>query len=203
MRFMAIRDGVRFVAVRDGIRYIAIRESNNLYFTITFKDYDGTILSTQQVAYGEVPTAPTTPERTDDYVFTGWDDVVRRATTDKTYTAMYSLLEEQTIDLTSGTYYLEIPAGVKVIKVIATATGYDYGGNTYSASASVSCNGVTWASASATGDKTSKKIVYVGVTGGTTYSLTVKISSQYVATASASITWSSEINKQTPTKTAY
>lgn len=41
-------------------------------YTVTFKDWDGRILKTQQVAYGKAATAPANPTRYG-YTFAGWD----------------------------------------------------------------------------------------------------------------------------------
>lgn len=59
-------------------------------FTIKFVDYNGTVLSTQSVNYGTMPTAPANPSRTG-YDFTGWDSSVVSATADKIYTAQYKI----------------------------------------------------------------------------------------------------------------
>lgn len=58
-------------------------------FTITFMDWNGTILSTQTVEYGKTPTTPNNPTR-DGYSFLGWDSAVTTVTGNKTYTARYA-----------------------------------------------------------------------------------------------------------------
>ena len=71
-------------------------ETNPLTYTITWKNWDGTILETDNnVAYGLVPsfdgTAPTRPD--DDefaYAWSGWNPEVVPVTADQTYTATYS-----------------------------------------------------------------------------------------------------------------
>ena len=64
-------------------------------FTITWKNYDGTTLKTEQVnngqtpAYtGATPTKPATAEYT--YTFAGWSPVVAAVSGDATYTATYT-----------------------------------------------------------------------------------------------------------------
>ncbi len=57
-------------------------------YTVTFVDFDGTQLSTQQVEYGKGATAPAAPSR-DDYVFTGWDKEFTNITGDTVVTAQY------------------------------------------------------------------------------------------------------------------
>lgn len=200
MRQVAIRDGKYYIVKRDDEYYVGMPV--NVTFTITFKSYDGTVISTEEVSYGEMPTIPTPPTRTDGYVFTGWDTDVKKVTADKTYTAVYIYLEETTIDLTDGTYALEIPEGVKVIRVDTYASGYSGGRVTYTGESSVAYNGVTWESASSTGTQLNN-YEYVGVTGGKTYDITVTLTAPGSATASATVTWSGEINKQTPTIEAY
>lgn len=63
-------------------------------FTITWVNYDATVLKTETVTEGEVPTyTGETPARADDgeytYTFTGWTPTVVSATADATYTAVY------------------------------------------------------------------------------------------------------------------
>lgn len=80
------------------------------HFTVTFKDWNGTVLKTENVAPGGSATAPADPER-EGYDFTGWDrdfsnvteDLIVTATyTMKTYTATFvdwdgTVLLEQTV----------------------------------------------------------------------------------------------------------
>ena len=56
--------------------------------TVTFLDWDGTILDTQTVAYGGNATAPANPTRTN-YVFAGWDTPFTAVTENLTVTALY------------------------------------------------------------------------------------------------------------------
>ena len=62
-------------------------------YTITFKDEDGTVLSSQTVSYGETPVAPAAPSKaatvSHTYSFVGWDGTIVPATADATYTARY------------------------------------------------------------------------------------------------------------------
>ena len=58
------------------------------YYTVTFKDWDGTVLSTQQVLEGTAATAPADPVR-DGYTFTGWDVEFNNITADTVVTATY------------------------------------------------------------------------------------------------------------------
>ncbi len=62
--------------------------------TITFTDYDGTVLSSEEVEYGVIPTAPADPTRADDgsysYTFSGWTPEISAVTGDATYAAVYT-----------------------------------------------------------------------------------------------------------------
>ena len=57
-------------------------------YTVVFKDYNGTVLSTQSVNEGGAATAPGTPMR-DGYEFIGWDTAFSAVTSDIVVTAMY------------------------------------------------------------------------------------------------------------------
>ena len=58
--------------------------------SVVFKDYDGTILSTQVVLAGEDAVEPTVPTRTG-YTFVGWDGETTNIVEDTTLTAMYNI----------------------------------------------------------------------------------------------------------------
>ncbi|MBQ8982456.1 MAG: InlB B-repeat-containing protein [Lachnospiraceae bacterium] len=60
-------------------------------YTVTFKDYNGNVLKTQEnVEYNTSATAPAEPTR-DGYTFTGWDKEFTNITEDTTVTATYSI----------------------------------------------------------------------------------------------------------------
>jgi hypothetical protein len=65
--------------------------SNNTpgIYMVTFKDWNGTVLSTQTVAENNAATAPSDPSRTG-YTFIGWDTDFSKVTSDLTVTAQYS-----------------------------------------------------------------------------------------------------------------
>ena len=58
------------------------------YYTVTFKDWDGTVLKTQQVEKGHSATAPANPTR-EGYTFTGWDKDFSNVQSNLTVTAQY------------------------------------------------------------------------------------------------------------------
>ena len=60
-------------------------------YTVTFKDWDGTVLKTQEVQYGGDAEAPADPTRTG-YTFTGWDKEFTNITADLVVTAQYEML---------------------------------------------------------------------------------------------------------------
>ena len=57
-------------------------------YTVTFKDWDGTVLSTQTVEEGQNAEAPSVNGRSG-YHFTGWDKAYSTVTEDLTVTALY------------------------------------------------------------------------------------------------------------------
>lgn len=60
-------------------------------YTVRFVDWDGTLLSEQEVAEGEAAVAPAAPSRIG-YEFTGWDKDFSSVTEDMTVTATYSAI---------------------------------------------------------------------------------------------------------------
>ena len=60
-------------------------------YTVTFKDWDGTVLKTQEVQYGGDAEAPADPTRVG-YTFTGWDKAFTNITADLVVTAQYEML---------------------------------------------------------------------------------------------------------------
>jgi hypothetical protein len=75
-------------------------------YSVTFKDYDGTVISENTYHYGDTVIAPDDPVRnsgnTHTYIFTGWGkevvDCIGNATYTATYTMYHDFEEEWTID---------------------------------------------------------------------------------------------------------
>ena len=70
----------------DTVTLYAVWEANQ--YTVTFKDWDGSVLKTEQVAYNTAATAPAAPTR-EGYRFTGWDKTFDVITGDTEITAQY------------------------------------------------------------------------------------------------------------------
>ncbi|HHW31855.1 MAG TPA: hypothetical protein GXX20_09325, partial [Clostridiaceae bacterium] len=75
-----------FDNVTGDITVKAIYEINK--YTVTFVNWDDTVLETQEVEYGKGATAPTAPER-EGYTFKGWDTDFSRVTGNITVKAIY------------------------------------------------------------------------------------------------------------------
>ncbi|MBQ8503933.1 MAG: InlB B-repeat-containing protein, partial [Clostridia bacterium] len=100
-------------------------------YTVTFKNWDGSVLDTQTIQYKSGATAPADPTRAPDdtnhYTFNGWNTDFSSITTDKTVTATYT------------------PTAHSKIYTIATAGAEDSNGNIIGTH-SISCSGCSWTS---------------------------------------------------------
>ena len=74
--------------------YTATYESAYINYTVTFKNYDGEVLSEKTYHYGDnvvEPVAPTKPaDETNTYAFSGWDNEVVDCNGNATYIATYT-----------------------------------------------------------------------------------------------------------------
>lgn len=76
------------VFLLDSKTWIPLCTSGELIHHVTFVDYDGTLLSAQEVAHRQAATAPENPSRTG-YSFTGWDKNYQDIQEDLVITACY------------------------------------------------------------------------------------------------------------------
>ena len=95
-------------------------------YTVTFKDWDGTVLKTQQVAYGGAATPPANPTRPG-YTFTGWDRSYSYITADTVITAQYTQNStgntyQRVTTIYPGDYYIIVAANS-----VSGTTGYAVG----------------------------------------------------------------------------
>ncbi|MCL2151990.1 MAG: dockerin type I domain-containing protein [Oscillospiraceae bacterium] len=72
-----------------GAVVIDLTGSSNINHTVTFKDWDGSVLDTQSVLHGSNAVPPIPPARSG-YLFTGWDGSYYDITTDTVLTAIYT-----------------------------------------------------------------------------------------------------------------
>lgn len=82
-------------AVTADVTYKAVYEQSVNQYTITWTNWDGTELKSEQVAYGEVPSytgdAPTKEgDAEHNYTFSGWTPEITAVTGDATYTATFT-----------------------------------------------------------------------------------------------------------------
>ena len=120
--------------------------------TVMFVDYDGSVLSQAQYAYGETVVPPEDPSRpTDDsasYVFLGWDKEVVPCEGNTTYTARYEVIDRivftglsvtlpektdyvqmvETLDLTGALVHAHYSDGSVITEPITMemVTGFDH-----------------------------------------------------------------------------
>ena len=97
-----------------------------IYHTVTFIDYDGSVLKTQTVENGGSATAPDSPSRYG-YKFIGWDKSFNNITSDLTVTAQYEKLYTVTFVDYDGTVLKieEVISGNSATAPIISRYGYE------------------------------------------------------------------------------
>ena len=91
------------VSVTGNVTYTADFDEVVNKYTVTFKNYDGSVLETKEIEYGKTPAySGTTPikESTIQYTYTfkGWDKEITSVTGDTTYTATFEeVVNEYTV----------------------------------------------------------------------------------------------------------
>ena len=85
-------------------------------YTVTFKDYDGTVLKTEEVESGKAATAPANPSR-DGYIFTGWDQSFGNVISDMEIVAQYQKNTAPTLAVSNVT----TTAGATNVEVVVQA----------------------------------------------------------------------------------
>jgi uncharacterized repeat protein (TIGR02543 family) len=75
--------------ITTGTTYYARWTPNS--YTVTFKNWDGTVLASPSVFYGSAPTPPANPTRTG-YRFIGWDKPFSNVTANLTITALFTVI---------------------------------------------------------------------------------------------------------------
>ena len=99
--------------------------------TVTFVDWDGTVLDTQTVAFGADATPPANPSRSG-YVFAGWDTAFTGIIEDLTVTAVYHHLFTVTFRDADGTVIDTQTVEETTAATEPDMTGRTYGGNPFS-----------------------------------------------------------------------
>ena len=79
--------------------YTATYTTDVNIYTVTFRNYDNTLISVRTYHYGEQPAVPASPVRASDgtyyYVFSGWDSEVVPVTDNAEYTAVFEAKEHE------------------------------------------------------------------------------------------------------------
>ena len=85
-------------------------------YTVTFKNYDGTVLETQKVEKGKGATAPADPVR-EHFTFAGWDKSFDKVTSDlvitATYTTTKAVIYAEHVEVNKGTD--EVTMNIRII----------------------------------------------------------------------------------------
>ena len=130
-------------SVTEDKTYIAEYTNSTNTYTITWKNYDGSILETDvNVAYGStpsyngvIPKKPTTRDHS--YLFKGWDKLIENVCGNQVYIAVFDEIERNeymvSYNSNGGSVvddedFCEYGAGVKIINSIPTKSDYSFVG---------------------------------------------------------------------------
>ena len=84
---------IEYTATADAT-YVAQFDQTTNKYTITFRNWDGSVLEAKDWEYGTLPSYAGTPTRPADaehsYTFSGWDKTISTVTGEATYTAQYN-----------------------------------------------------------------------------------------------------------------
>lgn len=125
-------------AVTGAKTYKAVYTATKKKFTVTFVDYDNTVLKTQEVEYNANATAPANPSRTG-YTFAGWQGTYTKVTKPVTIKATYNInrykitfknydgtvLDEQTVDYNTTPSYAGTPTRPKTAQYTYIFNSWD------------------------------------------------------------------------------
>ena len=117
--------------VTGDITYTAVFEQTVNQYTITWSNWDGTLLKTEQVAYGETPVySGETPTKAGDtqysYTFTGWTPEITAVTGNAEYTAKF----EQVMNTYTVTWKNADGTVLETDENVAYGTTPEYNGET-------------------------------------------------------------------------
>lgn len=104
-----------------------VKEEPVTKYTVTFTDYDGKVLKTEQVVKGAAATAPEAPVRSG-YAFVGWDKAFNNVTANITVIAQYKkndatfAIAIDEVNASAGATNVEVPVKIRNNKGILGAT---------------------------------------------------------------------------------
>lgn len=139
-----------------------------VYYTVTFKDYNGKILKTEIVEEGKSATAPNNPNRVN-YAFIGWDKTFTNITSDLIVTAQYEHIINTVIGTTWKIDEIPIVSTFYDWRVNFTCDGTNYTNikiDDYDASISYDNNTFIYEEGNGEESWASEKYRYITITGG-------------------------------------
>ncbi|WP_297417468.1 chitobiase/beta-hexosaminidase C-terminal domain-containing protein [Clostridium sp.] len=121
---------IKAIAVKSGMTDSSVMsESYTIIstYTVTFKDYNGTVLKTQSVNEGGSATAPTAPTRVG-YAFAGWDkiftNITENITVMATYTPTVVILTSDSLGAAGNSKVTGLTTGTKYKVTVGGTTKY-------------------------------------------------------------------------------